>query len=84
MFLVLIAMWPKLPFFVWIATVHIGGARPALSNTTVYTPSIDLSSGKKDHMKIYLYVTWAMFLSWAILGLVIFAQTTKTCLEIVE
>jgi hypothetical protein len=41
----------KVNFVVWIVMGRIGGADPASLNPMLFTPSIDLSSGKTGHSK---------------------------------
>jgi hypothetical protein len=71
-----------LSFDVWIAMGHIGGVSPASSKLILITLFIDLNVGEMGHSKMFLYVTWGMFLRLAIHALVVSARTMKTCLEI--
>jgi hypothetical protein len=64
--------------------VPIGGASPVSSNNMLNILSIDLNSGKKDHLKMFHCATWAMFSSLVTQVQVMPVPRTTICLVIDE
>jgi len=72
----------KVDFVAWTVMAHIGGANPALSNSTLIIPSIGPNNGKTGRLKEFNYATWDTFSYLAIYAQVLVAQMMETSLVI--
>jgi hypothetical protein len=79
-----IAVMKKPVTVVCIAMGRIGGANHVLSNPTSTIPFIALNVGRMVHLKTLSFLTWAMFLSLAILAQKVTVARRRTFLEIEE